>query len=64
MNAREFFDIVAEMRAAQKRYFMNRTHSDLLDAKALEKTVDGEIEKVRHLEKAHGVENLIDGELC
>lgn len=39
----EFFAIVAEMRAAQKKYFKSRMSYDLEKAKKLEKEVDERI---------------------
>lgn len=49
MNAKEFFDKVVEMRAAQKRFFRTRITSDMHDAKKLEKEIDMEIERVRSI---------------
>jgi len=41
MTNEEFKQLVAEMRAAQKKYFENgRYYSDLTEAKRLEKMVD------------------------
>ena len=46
MNAREFFDIVAKMRHAQKQYFATRSIEWLIESKDLEKKVDAEISRV------------------
>ena len=46
MNAREFFDIVAKMRHAQKQYFKTRLAEWLIESKDLEKKVDAEISRV------------------
>ena len=41
MNAQIFFDLVGQMRAAQKKYFtQGRLQSDLIESKELEKRVD------------------------
>lgn len=49
MNAKEFFDIVAEMRKAQSKYFRMRTTENLNNAKRLEKIVDEEIRRVEDI---------------
>lgn len=46
MNAKQFFDLVAELRTAQKTYFKTRSFSDLQKSKRLEKEVDAEILRV------------------
>ena len=46
MTPREFFDKVAAMRDAQKRYFKSRSSFDLREAKRLEKVIDDEIARV------------------
>lgn len=51
MNAKEFFEKVAEMREAQKKYFRMRTSSDLTLSKRLEKEIDDEIARVREVMK-------------
>jgi len=40
MNAQVFFELVGQMRAAQKKYFKERTGSSLIESKKLEKQVD------------------------
>lgn len=47
MNAREFFYLVCNMRAAQKSYFKDRDPARLRAARALEGDVDREIDRVR-----------------
>lgn len=49
MNAKEFFDTVAEMRKAQSKYFRIRTTENLNNAKRLEKIVDEEIRRVEDI---------------
>lgn len=49
MNAREFFDVVSQMREAQKSYFRTRSKSSLEKSKELEKKVDDEIRRVTSL---------------
>lgn len=44
MNARQFFDLTASMRKAQKEYFKTRSRDALNRSKALEKRIDDEIE--------------------
>lgn len=43
MNARDFFDLVSEMRASQNEYFKTRSSQSLQKSKELEKKVDAEI---------------------
>ena len=47
MTAREFFYMVAEMRACQKAYFKSRDQLTLRAARKLENMIDKEIERVR-----------------
>lgn len=47
MNAKQFFDKVAEMRKAQKEYFRTRTPLALNQSKQLEREIDKEIERVQ-----------------
>lgn len=49
MTAKEFFDLVAEMRTAQKCYFKFRTMNYLNQSKKLEKQVDDEIRRVERI---------------
>lgn len=46
MNAKEFFDLVAQMRKAQKDYFKTRSAAYLEMSKGLERQVDAEIARV------------------
>ena len=45
MNARQFFDTVAEMRKNQKKYFETRSVLYLRESKRLEKEIDYEIQR-------------------
>lgn len=47
MNAKEFFNLVAKMREAQKSYFESKERRVFLAARALENEVDREIRRVR-----------------
>lgn len=47
MNTDELLDLVAKMRAAQKRYFQTRDSEDMYASKALERTVDRRLEEWR-----------------
>lgn len=47
MTSREFFYMVAEMRACQKAYFRSRDQLTLRAARKLENMIDKEIERVR-----------------
>lgn len=49
MTAKEFFYLVAEMRAAQKSYFETRDRKVFRAARALENDVDREISRVRKI---------------
>ena len=49
MNSREFFYLVAQMRAAQKEYFATREQLTLRAARKLEGEVDKEIARVRDI---------------
>lgn len=62
MNAREFFDKVAEMRLAQRDYYRTRDKDTLADCKRLEAEIDAEINRVNLILKAKetlGKANLI-----
>lgn len=50
MTPRDFFELVAKMRQAQKAYFKTRTASNIQRSKELEKMVDKEIERVREIQ--------------
>ena len=49
MTAKQFFDIVAEMRQAQKNYFKTRNQGYLDRSKHLEKQIDAEIDRVQRI---------------
>ena len=49
MTSREFFFLVAEMRAAQKTYFKTRDPAVFRAARKYENEVDHEIDRVRGL---------------
>lgn len=49
MTAKEFFDLVAEMREKQKEYFRTRSSSVLSESKTLERRVDDEIKRVKQI---------------
>lgn len=49
MNAKDFFDLVKEMRKNQKDYFKTRSTESLRKSKELEKQVDDEIERVNRI---------------
>ena len=49
MTAKEFFELVVEMRYAQKNFFKTRNQGYLDRSKNLEKQVDNEIERVQKL---------------
>ncbi|MDY6302421.1 MAG: hypothetical protein SPL96_11090 [Bacteroidales bacterium] len=51
MTPREFFDKVAAMRDAQKKYFKSRSRFDLDTAKRLEREIDDEIARVEAIER-------------
>ena len=46
MNAKSFFELVADMRQAQRSWYKYHTYNYLGKAKHLEKQVDAEIERV------------------
>lgn len=56
MNARQFFDRVAQLRKFQKEYFATRNKDALRQSIALEKEIDTEIERVQALLKDKPVE--------
>lgn len=47
MNAREFFYLVAQMRATQREYFKTRDQQTLRACRAMENEVDAEIARVK-----------------
>lgn len=51
MTAKEFFDLVSEMREKQKEYFRTRSASALNESKTLERRVDAEIMRANQIIK-------------
>lgn len=49
MTARQFFDLVAALRASQKEYFKTRSKEALQQSLQLEKRVDDEITRVKNI---------------
>ncbi|MBQ7851332.1 MAG: hypothetical protein IJ342_00400 [Muribaculaceae bacterium] len=49
MNAKEFFDLVAQMRHHQKEYFKTKSVESLRYSKDLERKVDAEIQRVKQI---------------
>ena len=49
MQAKEFFDFVAEMRECQKEYFKTRSKEALEKSLRLERAVDAEIARVKRI---------------
>lgn len=49
MTPRQFFDIVEEMRAAQKEYFKTRNFRALTRSRTLEMQIDAEISRVHQV---------------
>lgn len=47
MDAKSFFELVANMRHARREWYKNPTYDHLSKAVRLEKQVDDEIERVR-----------------
>lgn len=47
MNAREFFDLVDNMRSTQKEYFRTKSPYVLEESKRLERLVDNEIKRAK-----------------
>ena len=50
MNAKQFFDIVVELRTTQKEYFKTRSPIALTKSKSLEKEIDDEIRRVQAIQ--------------
>lgn len=51
MDAKQFFDLVSQMREAQKMYFKTRYSDWLQKSKALEKRIDAEISRVNKIKE-------------
>lgn len=51
MDARHFFELVVQMRAAQRKYFRDKDNTSLRYARDLERKVDTEIKRVEMITK-------------
>lgn len=60
MNAREFFNLVEQMRQNQKNYFKTRSTESLRKNKELEKQVDDEIARVNKMIMSEKQMNLFE----
>lgn len=49
MTAKEFFDLVVEMRSYQKEFFRTHNNYALEESKRLERLVDAEIKRVEEV---------------
>ena len=54
MNAKQFFELVAKMRQAQRKYFKTRSKDWLIASKQYEREVDDEIRRVENLQEKGG----------
>lgn len=62
MNAQQFFNLVAQMRDAQNKYFRTRSKTALDEARNLERQVDAEIKRVQAAKPAPPTEgDLFNG---
>lgn len=55
MNAKQFFQLVSDMRAAQKEFFRTKSPSTLAESKQLERAVDAEILRVNEIIKGQPI---------
>ncbi|WP_373804331.1 hypothetical protein [Bacteroides heparinolyticus] len=55
MNAKQFFSLVGDMRAAQKEFFKTKSPSALDESKQLEKAVDAEVQRVNEIVKGQPI---------
>ena len=55
MNAKSFFELVGNMRAAQKEFFRTKSPSALAESKQLERAVDAEIQRVNEIIKGQPI---------
>lgn len=55
MNAKQFFQLVCDMRAAQKEFFRTKSPSTLSESKRLERAVDVEIQRVNEIIKGQPI---------
>ena len=51
MTAKDFYDLVVDMREAQKTYFKTRSREALTESKRIEKLIDDEIKRVNEIQK-------------
>ena len=58
MTPREFFDLVREMRRAQRKYWRMKITNHLQAARKLEQKVDDEIARVEEIERGHPKNDL------
>lgn len=58
MNAQQFYNLVKEMRKAQKRFFFSKEPADLQQAKKCEREIDEEIKRVEKILKQRRQQNL------
>lgn len=58
MNAKEFYDLVVEMRKQQKLFFKTRSNDALNESRRLERAVDAEISRVEAVLKAPKTEGV------
>ncbi len=59
MKPREFYDLVVEMRKAQRVYFKTRKTNDLIETKRLEGLVDAEIDRVQKILDAKAAQDAL-----
>lgn len=52
MNAKQFFDLVANMREKQKQYSKTRDKRVLAESKSFEHVIDAEIARVKRITNA------------
>lgn len=55
MNAKSFFELVSDMRSAQKEFFRTKSQAALSESKQLEKAVDAEIQRVNEIIKGQPI---------
>lgn len=55
MNAKSFFELVGNMRAAQKEFFRTKSPSALDESKQYERAVDAEIPRVNEIIKGQPI---------
>lgn len=60
MNAKQFFDLVSQMREQQREYFRTHSPGALNESKRLERMVDAEIVRVNQILNNKNVQTEID----